>query len=762
LAGSPPFTTKDLEKAGMLEMLRVIREQEPSKPSTKLSTAEGLPTLAANRGTEPAKLTKLVRGELDWIVMKALEKDRSRRYETANGFAMDVQRYLADEPVLAGPPSSWYRFRKLARRNKVGLAFVALLLCFLVLVGGGVGWAMRDRAARRTILEQAVARALEDTETASQRGRLPEASAALKRAEELLAGGQCSDEFRERVGQWRADLNLVARLQEARMLGLGVNVVESHFSPELALPAYEAAFRDYGLQPTSVTAEEAAQRVRSRPPEIQLAVIAALDAWLDLTRLQQTKHQPERAWLRDILRAADADPLRQEMRAAIDAVYDAAFKGKKIELVFTLPASTDLDKQPPYTQLRFGMLLCTGGKIEQGLAVLRRAQQLHPGDFWINMELSEYAAKANPPRHEEAVRFASNCVAIQPDNPGARINLGGDLENQGKWEEAVAEYRQAIRLRPDYAKAHDALALLLGKQGKWEEAVVEYREAIRLRPDNPQAHYNLALVLMYQGKPDDAVVELRTAIRLKPEFPKAHNNLGAALQQRGKLDEAIAAHRQAIELKPDYAEAHTNLGRALAWQNKLDEALAECRLAIKHKPDCADAHNNLGFVFLKQQKLEEAISSYRTTLAVKPDHGAALQNLSSLLANGPDPKLRDPHQALDLAKKALHLDGTRKGWQILGWAYYRSGAWEDSIAALEKSIELNPGGADADQWLFLAMAHWQLGHKDKAREWYDRSVTWLENNKEVVEKQRATRLVVADVWTFRTEAAKLLGVPEKK
>src|SRR6516225_1400126 len=103
LAGSPPFSRKELEKAGMLEMLRVIREEEPTKPSTKLSTAEGLPTLAANRGTEPAKLTKQVRGELDWIVMKALEKDRSRRYETANGFAADVLRYLAGEPVLAAP-----------------------------------------------------------------------------------------------------------------------------------------------------------------------------------------------------------------------------------------------------------------------------------------------------------------------------------------------------------------------------------------------------------------------------------------------------------------------------------------------------------------------------------------------------------------------------------------------------------------------------------------------------------------------------------
>jgi tetratricopeptide (TPR) repeat protein len=137
LTGGPPFSRKELEKAGLLEMLRVIREQEPSKPSTKLSTAEGLPTLAANRGTEPAKLTKLVRGELDWIVMRALEKDRSRRYETANGFAADVQRYLADEPVQAGPPSGAYRLRKFVWRNK-GPVLAASLVA-LALVAGVVG-----------------------------------------------------------------------------------------------------------------------------------------------------------------------------------------------------------------------------------------------------------------------------------------------------------------------------------------------------------------------------------------------------------------------------------------------------------------------------------------------------------------------------------------------------------------------------------------------------------------------------------------------
>src|SRR5947207_1183904 len=103
-------------------MLRIIREEEPPKPSTKLSTSgDRLPGISAQRRTEPKKLSRLVRGELDWIVMKALEKDRARRYETATGFARDIERYLADEPVLAGPPGAGYRLRKFVRRNRVAV-----------------------------------------------------------------------------------------------------------------------------------------------------------------------------------------------------------------------------------------------------------------------------------------------------------------------------------------------------------------------------------------------------------------------------------------------------------------------------------------------------------------------------------------------------------------------------------------------------------------------------------------------------------------
>src|SRR5262249_36535033 len=121
----------------LLEVLRVIREEEPPKPSTRLSSTDELPSISAQRHTEPAKLTKLVKGELDWIVMKALEKDRNRRYETANGFAMDLQRYLADEPVTAGPPSAGYRLRKFVRRHRGPV--LAGLIILLLLVAGVVG-----------------------------------------------------------------------------------------------------------------------------------------------------------------------------------------------------------------------------------------------------------------------------------------------------------------------------------------------------------------------------------------------------------------------------------------------------------------------------------------------------------------------------------------------------------------------------------------------------------------------------------------------
>ncbi len=188
LTGTTPFDKERFQKAAYDEIRRIIREEDPPKPSTRLSESkDSLPSISAQRHMEPAKLTKLVRGELDWIVMKALEKDRNRRYETANGFAMDVQRYLSDDPVRACPPSLGYRLRKFARRNKGPVLGVSLLVLTLVagIVGTTIG--LVEARGQRNTAEAAAVAERQAKEAATDAEREKTKQLALSRVREARA-----------------------------------------------------------------------------------------------------------------------------------------------------------------------------------------------------------------------------------------------------------------------------------------------------------------------------------------------------------------------------------------------------------------------------------------------------------------------------------------------------------------------------------------------------------------------------------------------
>ena len=238
LTGSPPFSKHDLEKRGLLEMLRVVREEEPPRPSTKLSTADALPTLSANRGTEPKKLTGLLRNELDWIVMKALEKDRARRYETANGFAADVNRYLSGEAVQAHPPSTAYRLKKFVRRNKGRVIAASLVLVALVsgIVGTTLGLFEARRQEEEAKKQEKIAR---DEAAAKEEARAAEAQRVRERDDALgkrdAALGEAKDalarESQRVVERDKANNELTHRLGVSTMV--------------LANAAYDS--RDYKL-----------------------------------------------------------------------------------------------------------------------------------------------------------------------------------------------------------------------------------------------------------------------------------------------------------------------------------------------------------------------------------------------------------------------------------------------------------------------------------------------------------------------------------
>src|SRR5262249_5999697 len=180
-----------------------------------------------------------------WIVMKALEKDRNRRYETANGLALDILRYLADEPVLACPPSAGYRARKFARRHKSALAGTGLVLACVAVICGSLGWFARERATRRAKAGGAFEESVQQARAFMKSEDWPEARAAAQRAAGLLAGAGGDESLQHRLDQLETDLNMAATLELARLEQTEVR--GGRFDNARAAPAYADAFRTYGL-----------------------------------------------------------------------------------------------------------------------------------------------------------------------------------------------------------------------------------------------------------------------------------------------------------------------------------------------------------------------------------------------------------------------------------------------------------------------------------------------------------------------------------
>jgi len=213
LTGTTPLERAKLREAGYAEILRRIKEEEPPKPSTRLShSGDRLASIAATRRTEPARLTRLMRGELDWIVMKALEKERTRRYETATGLARDVQRYLDGDAVEAGPPSASYKLRKFARKHRAALvtvgAFVVVLIAASVVSAYLAFRAPRAERAARDERNRAVAA---EGEAVEQRDRAVaaerEAKAAAERATTEAAISRAVNDFLQKDLLGQADVD---------------------------------------------------------------------------------------------------------------------------------------------------------------------------------------------------------------------------------------------------------------------------------------------------------------------------------------------------------------------------------------------------------------------------------------------------------------------------------------------------------------------------------------------------------------------------
>jgi eukaryotic-like serine/threonine-protein kinase len=716
LTGTTPFDRERFKRAAYDEIRRMIKEEEPPKPSTRLSdSGEALASISANRHTEPAKLSKLVKGELDWIVMKALEKDRARRYETANGFMADVQRYLADEPVQACPPSAGYRLRKFARRNKGALAMASVLGVAVVLVVASIGWTVRDRsareedaardqAARQAKVEGQVELILDEVERLQQEQKWPEALAAAQRADAALAGGEADPATQERVSRVLADLELVLRLEQIRAEGSSVWDDAHRLIPTRANQEYAAAFRFAGLDLDTLTTREAAERIAVRKA-VAVALIAAVDDWAFVRNVLNDRAGTHH--LTDVARAADPDSWRQLVREALER--------QDLTVLKQLAASDELERQPAASLFLLGVALHRK-KQPEGLEVLRRAQRQYPSDFWINYRLGVWLIWKGHPQTEEGIGYMRAAVALRPLSDLAIMNLGNGFLRLGRHDEAITCYRKAIKLNPKGAGAHANLGIALQVQGKLNDAIAAWRKAIELYPKGASAYFGLGNALRVHGKLGDAIAAYQKAIELDPKDAKARNHLGIALRKQEKLDEAITAYRKAIELDPKYPDAQIGLGNVLGEQGKLDEAIVCYRKAIELDPKYAEAHIGLGNVLGKQGKLDDAIVCYRRAIELDPKSALAHFNVGT--AKGGQKKL---NEAISWYRKAIALNPNyRDAYYNLGRALWDQSELDEAIACYQKAIELDPKNASGHTNLGAALV--MQGKLDEAIACYQKAI----------------------------------------
>jgi serine/threonine protein kinase/tetratricopeptide (TPR) repeat protein len=537
LTGSLPFSAKELRGAAFTEMLRMIRETEPRRPSTRLLSSPELPAIAANRGLEPAKLARLVRGDLDWIVMKCLEKERGRRYETANGLALDVERYLADEPVLASPPGVRYRLGKFVRRYRGPVLAAAVILALLVagIVGTSLGFLRAERL--RTAAEENRQAAL--AAAGAEREAKQKAEASQKRAMEALRA--TTDDVVEQLIGARPDLGPAERAFLENTLKRWQACAAEHGDGELARAVRaEGVFRVAFLRAMLGEQEEALAGYREATALWQ-QLVADFAAVPEYREHLAANHHHLGNLLRDLGKLSEAE-----------AAYGQALALLEL-LAAEFPARPQYRRRLAAGYGNLGALLTNRGRGAEAEAAYRRALALQKklaADFPARPEYREHLARSydylgvllldlhKPAEAEAALReglaIRAKLVADPAAVPRYRIDLGGTQLNLGHLFRATKQGEQALEW---YGKAVTTLEGVL-RQIQFDTTAQAYLLG---------AHLGRAITLQALKRHAEAAADWDRAAELSPEPRRAAVRMARALC-RARAGQWEAATREAEEL----------------------------------------------------------------------------------------------------------------------------------------------------------------------------------------------------------------------
>ncbi|MBA3480730.1 MAG: tetratricopeptide repeat protein [Pirellulales bacterium] len=762
LAGSTPFEGKRLHEAAFDEMLRIIREEEPPKPSTRLSATDQLASIAASRGSEPKKLCGLIAGELDWVAMKALEKDRNRRFETASAFAADIQRYLDDEPVQACPPSAAYRLRKFARRNKAPLAAMAAVALALVLglIVSAAGFVQANR--ERKLAQENEARA---------RIEAAKATAASDFLEEMLSSAnpdsskgaaytvrQLLDESSLRLrDQFNGEPEVEAAIRAAignayRRLGL-MEKAEPHLQkaielrqhflgsdhPDVAQSLIDHSFN--GFESGSLAAAETESRqalaILQRRNVKDERTLRAFSMLILILREQRKLVEAEatgdqalafanEAGLRDHREVAmilhNLVPLKIEAgdaagaeRLAVKAVaMNRRLNGNEHPetgwAVFHLGVAYAAQEKNDEAEKSFRETLTIFRKQydESHESVIRTTQALQQV-LTVKADNAGLAALSA----DRAARF-SKALELHADDLNLRIGFLNSLREGGDLDGALAQFSKVIAVNPNMADAWGGRGQCYLTKGEFASAAEDFSQAITLNPQNSWYWHERAYCYLMLGQHEKSISDHSKSIELSDQDAGQRLRRGHSYRALGQLQKAEEDYSRAIELNPRHWES---------WYGRAQ-------------------------LYHQQHESEKAQHDLANAAKLASDPGAQ-NEIAWSLATDSDPSWRNPKLAVELAERAIAArpdDGMI--WNTVGAARYRNGQWKAAIHALEKSLELQ--GDNGLDWFFLAMCHWQLGEKDVARKWYDQAVAWTDKNQPND----------AQLRRFRAHAAELLVISQ--
>ena len=639
LTGLRPFDARRLQDAALDEMLRIIKEEDPTRPSARLSSSNSAPSSAALRQTEPKSLTGLLRNELDWIVMKALEKDRIRRYETATGFAADIQRYLAGEPVLAHPPSNRYRLQKFVRRNRAGVVATSLVLLSLLAGLGTTLWQARiarreaaradDRAAAAEIAEQEQRRlAVSETEQRRESQKQRELADQAAEAEKTRA----------------AELGQVASFQGKMLSEIDVTAAGKQLGDNLRQRLSTAL--------TATPVETAQQQARLAAFAGELQLINLTDTSIDM--IDQTVVRPAIKELEELKQ--DQPATDATLRTGLALVY---------RNIGRFPEAVKLQEESLETRRRL-----LGDDHRDTIEIINSLGLLY--------QESGQLARAQPLAKEALERNSRLRGADHRDTLIAQNNLGLLWQAMGKSDAAEQLFRTGVdRARIvlgqddfDTIALIANLGLLKAQQRKYDEAEPLAREVLEKRRrlqgnehrDTLMAINNLGFFLNEIGKTDECEQLLREGLEKSrrllgednPQTINAIYNFGTLLFRSKKFAESEPLMREAVEkfarvLGPNHGNtlfATNSLANLLSAQDKLAEVetlrrdvLDRCRQALGPDHDQTLAAMNALAGLLEKQKRFADAEPIRTEYLERnrrlrgPDHNFTLSGTVSLATN---------------------------------------------------------------------------------------------------------------------------------